>query len=187
MPVTLRPVGAADEPFLFDLYASTRMEELAPVRWSAELRTRFLRWQFSAQQRFYQVAYAGADFQVILLDDRPIGRLYVARLEDEIRVVDIAILPEYRNAGIGSRLLGELLDEANQAGKPVRIHVEKVNPALRLYQRLGFAIVDDRGVYWFIERAPHAVDEMSLECGIKCAGTPFEQSVNLRGARRQER
>jgi ribosomal protein S18 acetylase RimI-like enzyme len=170
MPVTLRPVCAGDEPFLFDLYASTRLEELAPVGWSAELRARFLRWQFNAQQRFYQVAYTGADSQVIVLDDRPIGRLYVVRMEDEIRVVDIAILPEYRNAGIGSRLLGDLFDEATQAGKPVRIHVKKVNPALRLYQRLGFAIVDDRGVYWFMERAPRAVDEISLERGSHAPG-----------------
>ena len=169
-PVTLRPVCAGEEPFLFDLYASTRLGELTPLDWSAELRAAFLAWHFNAQQRYFQVGYAGADFQVILLDDRPIGRLYVARQKDEIRVIDITILPEYRNAGIGSRLLGELLDEATRAGKPVRVHVEKSNPALHLYERLGFAIVDSRGVYWLMERSPRAVDEISLERGSHAPG-----------------
>jgi ribosomal protein S18 acetylase RimI-like enzyme len=156
MPVSLRPVRADDAPFLFEVYASTRREELAPLGWSAQQQAAFLAQQFDAQRHSYQANYASADFQVILLDDRPIGRLYVARWEDEIRVVDIAILPEHRNARVGSRLLGDLLDEAAQAGKPVRIHVEKFNPALRLYQRLGFSIIGDRGVYWFMEWAPAA-------------------------------
>jgi ribosomal protein S18 acetylase RimI-like enzyme len=161
LPVALRPICAGDEPFLFEVYASTRLEELAPLSWSAEQQAAFLAQQLNAQQRYYQANYAGADFQMILLDNRPIGRLYVARLEDEIRIIDIAILPEYRNAGIGSCLLVDLLDEATQAGKPVRIHVEKFNLALHLYQRLGFAIVDDRGVYWFMEWSQCAAPPLS--------------------------
>lgn len=168
--VTLRHMRAGDAPFLYDVYAGTRREELAPLGWSAEQQAAFLTQQFDAQHHFYQANYAGADFQVILLDGRPIGRLYVARWDDEIRLIDIALLPEYRNAGIGSRLLGDLLDEAAQAGKPVRIHVEKFNPALRLYGRLGFAIVDDRGVYWFMERVPPVMHAISLECGSYAPG-----------------
>jgi ribosomal protein S18 acetylase RimI-like enzyme len=93
---------------------------------------------------------------VILVGGQPAGRLYVARWPAEIRIVDIALLPEFRGAGVGSRLLAELLAEADQAGKPVSIHVEKLNPALRLYQRLGFARAADREVYWLMERAPRA-------------------------------
>src|SRR5262249_15123218 len=156
---------AGDEPFLFGVYAGTRLEELAPLGWSADQQAAFLAQQSDAQHQYYQANYAGADFQVILLDGRAVGRLYVARWEDEIRIIDIALLPEYRNAGIGSRLLKDLLDEAALAGKPIRIHVEKFNPALRLYQRLGFAIAEDLGVYWFMERAPRAMDEVPLECG----------------------
>jgi ribosomal protein S18 acetylase RimI-like enzyme len=152
--VTLRPIRPDDKPFLFGVYASTRLEELAPLGWSAEQQAAFLTQQFTAQHQYYQANYADADFQVIVRDDRPVGRLYVARWPEEIRLIDIALLPEYRNAGIGSRLIDELLVEAAATGRPVRIHVEKFNPALRLYQRLGFSQIADRGVYWFMEWSP---------------------------------
>jgi predicted GNAT family acetyltransferase len=84
---------------------------------------------------------------VIVVDGQPVGRLYVARWAEEIRVVDIAVLPEYRNRGIGSALLRDLMAEAAAAGKPLSIHVERFNPAVRLYARLGFAPAGDAGVY----------------------------------------
>jgi ribosomal protein S18 acetylase RimI-like enzyme len=114
--------------------------------------------QFAAQYQQYRTMYPEARFDVILLDDRPIGRLYVARREDEILLIDIALLPEYRNAGIGTRLLRDLLAEAAQAGKPVRGHVQKGNPAQRLYERLGFVRMADRGVYWLIEWSSRSDD-----------------------------
>lgn len=152
--LALRPIGPEDQPFLYQIYASTRMEELASLGWSAAQQAAFLTQQFSAQHQYYQANYVGADFQIILVNGQQVGRLYVDRGAEEIRLIDIALLPEYRNDGIGSRLLNDLLAEAAQAGKPVRIHVEKFNPALRLYERLGFSISDDRGVYWFMEWKP---------------------------------
>lgn len=152
--IALRPVGASDLPFLREVYASTRLEELAPLGWSAEQRDAFLDQQFAAQHSYYQEHYAGASFQLILRDQRPVGRLYVARLPDEIRVIDLALLPEYRGLGVGTRLLADLFAEASALGLPVRIHVEKFNRALRLYERLGFTPIDDRGVYWFMEWSP---------------------------------
>ena len=154
--VTLRPIRPDDMPFLFDVYASTRLEELAPLGWSAEQQAAFLTQQFNAQHHHYQLHFAQAAFDVVLQDRRPIGRLYVAREKDHILIIDIALLPAYRNRGIGSRLLHSLLDEAAGAGKAVRIHVEKFNPALRLYERLGFSVIDDHGVYWFMERRAYA-------------------------------
>ena len=151
--IAMRPIRADDEAFLLNVYASTRLDELTPLGWNVAQQMAFLTQQFTAQHQHYQTHYADANFDVIMLDGQPIGRLYVARWEDEIRLIDIALLPEYRNAGIGSRLLNDLLAEATQAGKPVRIHVEKFNPALRLYERLGFSRIDDRGVYWFMEWA----------------------------------
>ena len=150
----LRPIRPEDQPFLYEVYASTRLEELAPLGWNADQQAAFLTQQFNAQHQYYQANYPGADFQIILVNDQPAGRIYVDRRIDEIRLIDIALLPEYRNGGIGSRLLKDLLAEAARAGKPVRIHVEKFNPALRLYERLGFSISDDRGVYWFMEWRP---------------------------------
>ena len=152
--LALRPIRPDDGPFLYKVYASTRLEELAPLGWSAEQQAAFLTQQFNAQHQYYHANYADADFQIILVNGQPGGRLYVDRRGDEIRIIDIALLPEYRRAGVGSRLLRDLLDEAAAGGKPVRIHVEKFNPALRLYERLGFSIVDDRGVYWFMEWSP---------------------------------
>ena len=144
----------SDREFLCRLYASTRQEELAPVPWSEPEKEAFLRLQFEAQDRHYQEHFPAAAFQIIELDARPIGRLYVDRRADEIRLIDIALLPEFRGAGIGTALLMELIDEAAAASKPLRIHVERFNPALRLYQRLGFRPLEEHGVYLLMEYRP---------------------------------
>ncbi len=144
---SLRPITPEDDSFLAAVYASTRAEELAVTGWSDEEKAVFCRRQFDAQSAHYREHYLGASFQVIEGDGRPIGRLYVARWEKEIRIVDIALLPEFRGAGIGTRLLHDLQDEARAAGKSLTIHVERFNPALRLYERLGFKQIEDKGVY----------------------------------------
>jgi ribosomal protein S18 acetylase RimI-like enzyme len=150
---TFRPIQADDEAVLFQIYASTRQEELAPVPWTAAEKDAFLRMQFNAQHRYYQEQFPDASFQMILLGDRPAGRLYLHRREDEFNIIDIALLPPYRNAGLGTTLLREVLAEADAASNPVRIHVERFNPALRLYERLGFSRIADTGVYFLMERA----------------------------------
>jgi ribosomal protein S18 acetylase RimI-like enzyme len=149
--ITLRPITPQDENFLCRLYASTREDELAVVPWSAAEREAFLTMQFNAQHKFYQEQFRQAEFQLILLDDEPIGRLYIDRRPDEIRLIDIALLTEQRNKGIGSLFLKEVLAEGERAGLPVRIHVEQYNPALGLYERLGFRKIGDQGVYYLLE------------------------------------
>ncbi len=150
--ITLRPITPADQDFLYQVYASTRQEEMALVTdWSEVQKTAFLQMQFNAQQAHYAEHYAQAKFEIILLDDTPIGRLYVDRRMKEIRIVDISLLPEYRNRGLGSGLLKNILNEGAQAGLPVTIHVEMFNPALRLYDRLGFRRIADHGVYYLME------------------------------------
>ena len=149
--VSFRPVTAEDTEFLYTVYASTRTAELAAVDWSESDKTAFLRAQFNAQHQAYQGSYQGADFLVILLGDRTIGRLYLARGEREIRIVDIALLPEHRNAGIGGAILADILAEGARGHKRVSVHVEMFNPALSLYQRLGFRQREVRGVYYFME------------------------------------
>jgi ribosomal protein S18 acetylase RimI-like enzyme len=154
--VALRPVEPGDEEFLYMVYASTREEELARTGWDEAQKAAFLRMQFDAQSSYYEEHFRGAEFSVILSDDHPVGRLYVARWQEEIRMVDIALLPEYRGMGIGTRLLNELISESEESGKPLSIHVERFNPALRLYERLGFRVVADKGVYLLMERPPRA-------------------------------
>jgi ribosomal protein S18 acetylase RimI-like enzyme len=152
--IALRPARDDDQEFLYRVYASTREEELAVVPWSAAEKEEFLRMQFRAQDVHYRQHYADARYDVILLDGEPVGRLYVDRRDDEIRIIDIALLAEHRRKGIGGSLLRELLDEAAAAGKPVRIHVEHDNPAMSLYTRLGFVKVGDTGVYDLMEWRP---------------------------------
>ena|SRR5450432_3036920 len=154
--VTLRPIGAADSEFLFRVYASTRTEELAPVPWSPEQKEAFLRQQFHAQTVDWNKNYPAADFSIVEVDDAPAGRLYVDRGKDEIRLVDIALLPEHRRSGVGTGLIGRLLAEARTLGVPVTIHVEIFNPARVLYERLGFVAREERGVYLLMEWRPEA-------------------------------
>ena len=156
MSITFRAITSDDLDFLRQVYASARVEELALTGWAEHQKETFLRQQFLAQHRHYQTHFAGDDFLIILLDEHPIGRLYIGRWEEEIRLIDIALLPAYRNAGIGSALIRDILTEASERGKPVRIHVETFNPALRLYQRLGFKSVEDKGVYLLMEWTPDA-------------------------------
>jgi len=145
-----------DRPFLERVYASTREEELAPVPWSAEQKAAFLCQQFAAQHAHYTTHDADASFDVVTVDGEPAGRLYVDRRPDELRVIDIALLPAFRGAGLGTRLLRPLLDEAASRGVPVTIHVEHSNRAMGLYRRLGFEPVRDEGVYVLMRRAPAA-------------------------------
>ena len=125
--------------------------------WDDAQKDAFLRMQFDAQDAWWRENYADASFDVVLVGGEPAGRLYVHRGPSEIRIVDIALLPEHRGSGIGSSLLRDLLAEADESGKSVTIHVERMNPALRLYERLGFALAEDKGVYLFLERPPRPI------------------------------
>ena len=152
--VSLRPATDPDSELLFRVYASTREEELGLVDWPAEQKLAFLRQQFDAQHQQYHANYTNTSWDVIEVDGEPAGRLYVARWPAEIRLVYISLLPAYRGRGIGTNLVKDLLDEGGSSGRPVRIHVEIYNPALHLYERLGFRRIAERGPYYFLEWSP---------------------------------
>jgi ribosomal protein S18 acetylase RimI-like enzyme len=154
MTTTLRPARDDDDSFLRAVYASTRAEELALVDWTPAQKQAFTDMQFDAQRAHYAQAYPEMSDDVILHNGQAAGRLRVARLPAEIRMVDLALLPEQRGEGIGTALLQDLMAEAQQARKPLTLHVEVFNPALHLYERLGFVKREDRGVYWFMEWRP---------------------------------
>ncbi len=160
--IQLRPAKEGDVEFLRILYASTREEELAITDWSDAQKREFCRMQFEAQFAHYLEHYPAADFAVIECDRVDAGRLYVHRGEGEIRIMDLALLPEWRGKGIGTFLLGELQKEAAHRNVPLSIHVERFNPALRLYDRLGFRAVEDRGVYVLLSWAS-GVDVVASE------------------------
>jgi ribosomal protein S18 acetylase RimI-like enzyme len=152
--VALRPAREEDWEFFARVYASTRQAELAAVPWSDEERAAFLEQQFAAQSADYRANYPDASFDVVLVAGEPAGRLIVDRRDDEIGIVDIALLPAFRGSGIGTGLLRSLVDESEAAGTPLAIHVERENPARRLYERLGFTPVADLGVYLKLVRPP---------------------------------
>jgi ribosomal protein S18 acetylase RimI-like enzyme len=154
MNLTLRPAEEADRDLLLRIYASTREEELALTDWDDAQKTAFLTQQFTAQDTHYREHYPGAVFNLILLDGDPVGRLSIHRRPSEIRIMDIALLPAHRNRGIGTSLLRTLQTEAAGSAKPLTIHVEQFNPALRLYTRLGFRPIAEHGVYLLMEWRP---------------------------------
>jgi len=150
----LRPETNADIPFLMRLYASTREQEMTPVPWSAEQKQAFLASQFEAQRSHYRTHIADAAFDVIEHRGVAVGRLYLEARQTQLYIVDIALLPEWRGKGIGSAIMQAVMTTAAAGGRGVGIMVEKFNPALRLYRRLGFTDIANHEVYLEMEWLP---------------------------------
>lgn len=150
----LRRESEADIPFLQRLFASTREEELKPVPWSVEQKQAFLASQFQAQRHHYYKYIPDCAFDVIERDGSPVGRLYLEPRKTQLHIVDITLMPEWRGQGLGAAIMQALQAHAAAQGKGVGIFVEKFNPALRLYRRLGFAEIADREVYLEMEWMP---------------------------------
>jgi len=164
MPPPLKAAGAfgvsyrtfADEdlPFVAELYASTRREEVAATGWPAEIQEAFLAQQHDAQHRHYAFHFADAEWLIVERGGEAIGRLYLRDLSDNLHIIDISLLPHSRQKGIGAAIMQDVLDHARSLGKGLSIHVEKNNPARSLYARLGFEMVEDRGVYDLLRAPP---------------------------------
>lgn len=150
--LTLRLVSKKDDPFLLELYFSTRDEELSQVQWAEGQREVFVRWQFDMQRREYDVRFPDARYQVILIDGESAGRFWIGEDEEQIRLLDIALLPQFQRRGAGTLLLQELVKEAERSGKVLRHMVFVLNnDAHRFYERLGFVIIEDLGAYKHME------------------------------------
>jgi GNAT superfamily N-acetyltransferase len=159
--IHFRPASQEDDPFLCQVFASSRERLLASLPFDAAQKEAFTRQQHLCQDQYYRQQYPHATFDIVCSGDRRIGRLYVNRSRKEILIVDIALLPEYRGAGIGGALLSDLLAEAAETNRPVTIHVDKFNPALRLYRRLGFQVAQDDGADWRMEWRAGAEPELA--------------------------
>lgn len=152
--VTLRPATDADYAFMRALYGDTRAEEMRQFPFDEERKKAFLDQQFAAQFEHYGIHYPTCERNIIEKNGLPIGRLWIDEWRDQIRLVDIAIMSEWRGQGFGTTLVKEVLARGAAAGKAVSIHVEGFNPALRLYERLGFQHVDTNGVYYLMRWSP---------------------------------
>ena len=152
--IRLRPIHARDLPLLLQIYGSTREIELARVAWTVEERAAFLASQFDLQHRDYQMRFPRGEFHVVQYLEQDIGRLYLDRHGPELRLIDIALLPAWRNRGIGSSILRCLTQECDGGGQAIVLHVEATNPARALYERCGFEVVADDGLYLQLRRRP---------------------------------
>jgi GNAT superfamily N-acetyltransferase len=148
----LRSVATTDDDFLLSVYASTRAAELAQAEWVEGQQEAFLKWQFDLQRREYDTRFPEAEYYLIMIDGQPAGRIWIGRDSEQIRLLDIALLPEFQNRGAGTLLLRRLIDEAERGGKPLRHMVFVLNnEAHRFYERLGFRIIEDLGAYKHME------------------------------------
>ena len=156
LKVLLRPAGEADYEELVRVYASTRADELAQVTWwDDEQKLAFCRAQYGAQKEEYDARFPDAEYDVIELDGRTVGRVWVGRAEHEIRLLAIALLPEAQRQGLGAAIVGALIEEARAAGKRLRHMVFMLNTnARRFYERLGFRVFEDLGGYLHMEWSP---------------------------------
>ncbi|MBD2386865.1 GNAT family N-acetyltransferase [Cylindrospermum sp. FACHB-282] len=146
-----RLVCLEDEPFIFQLYASRWVEHLENWGWNLEQQEKFLRFQFQAQQHSYQFKFPDREHRIVLKANQPIGNILIISNANYICLADIALLPCYRNQGIGTLLIRNLLTEAANSRKPVHLQVERLNPAIHLYERLGFLKTEDTGTHFIME------------------------------------
>ncbi len=153
----LRPFTQDDVGFLFQVYAGNRLKEMALTGWSQSEIEEFLNMQFHLQHVQYMDNFKKASFDIIYINDTPVGRLYVDRGKNDILVIDIALQPEYRRQGICATIFRDLIEESEKKRLPIRLHVEHDNPILPYYAQLGFTQIDDTGVYYYMERTANGV------------------------------
>lgn len=156
--IQLRPSLPEDREFIFRLYASTRVEELRALGWSAVQQEAFLRMQFNAQQQWYAATYSTAENQIIEKNHEAIGRMIVQREPILWRLLDISLLPEHRGQGIGGELIRALIEECRKSGAVLNLQVLNTNPAQRLYIRLGFIKTGEDQIYTQMELRPQATE-----------------------------
>lgn len=157
--IALRAITDGDRPFLSMLYASTRADELAVLDWSEAQKASFLDSQFQAQHTHYQSNYRNAEFLLVLQRSEAIGRIYVDQGREELRLMEISLLRSIRGKGLGGAMIDRLLDQADRLGLVTGLHVEAFNPAIHMYLRRGFEIVETRGVYEYMQRRPDRAAE----------------------------
>ena len=145
--IAFRPMVDADLPFIEALFASTRAEEVALTGWPEEQQRAFLAQQHRAQHHHYRNHYPDAEWLIVERGREPIGRLYLDRSERLLHIIDLSLVPAARGQGLGGAILGDIIGAAHLESLDVSLHVERHNPAIRLYLRLGFNCVGEEGLY----------------------------------------
>jgi GNAT superfamily N-acetyltransferase len=152
----LRAETVHDRPFLLALYGDVRAAELDQVAWPAGQREAFIASQFQAREHHYRTHYHGAQFLIIseaTKSKQPIGYVFLHVTANDLRIMDIALIPTVRGKGLGSQIMGAIHQVADQFASITSLHVEPDNPAKRLYERMGYSDVENRGAYVYMERS----------------------------------
>jgi ribosomal protein S18 acetylase RimI-like enzyme len=152
--ITQRDAVAEDLPFLARLYGDSRRHEVSAWGWPPEQQEWFLRMQFDAQRSSYLAHFPYALDRIVLREYTPIGRILTCKEDAAMRLIGIALIEEQRQQGIGTYLLRELLKECEELGWAMHLQVAQGNPAMRLYQRLGFLQMGGDPVYLQMEWKP---------------------------------
>ncbi len=152
--IELRPVEKKDDSFIETVYRSTREDELKTTNWTEQQKKAFIIMQSMAQLAEYKIKFPGAAFRIIIYNKQDAGRFYTWENEDEIRLIDITLLPQFRGKGIGTSLLQKLIKRSDKVQKKISLHVEPGNPALQLYRRLGFIHIKNNGRHYYMEKDP---------------------------------
>ncbi|WJH32733.1 GNAT family N-acetyltransferase [Paenibacillus sp. CC-CFT747] len=152
----IRRIQAApeDAPFLYQLYASTRSDEMTAWGWGKEQAEAFLAMQYTFQRRSYEQRFPQAEHSILYHNQERVGQVLIWRGSDQWILADVSLLPECRWRGIGSELIRELQSMAAKAGVPLRLSVQTDNPAVRLYERLHFRVIEQGDVYHRMEWHP---------------------------------
>jgi GNAT superfamily N-acetyltransferase len=152
--ISTRPVTPEDDQFLRQVYKSSRGDDLRELDWDEDRINEFLEMQYDAERKFFENDYRKASDQIVALDGQPAGRLMVERREHEIRCVDLSLLPEHRNQGVGTFIITTLQSEATAAGLPLRLQVIRFNRAVNLFERMGFVRTSETGTHFQMEWLP---------------------------------
>ena len=152
--IELRPEVKKDTAFIEAVYRSAREAELNLTNWTEQQKSAFALMQCMAQLSEYKIKFPGALFRVIIFNKRNAGRLYTWETDNEIRLIDITLLPQFRGKGIGTGLVRDLIKRSDKVQKKISLHVDPTNPALHLYLRLGFVHIKNNGRHYYMERNP---------------------------------
>jgi ribosomal protein S18 acetylase RimI-like enzyme len=151
--ISYREMTDADLPFVAALYATTRAEEVAATGWPPAMQAAFLEQQHRAQHSHYRITYPQGEWLLIERGGELVGRLYLAEELGQLIIVDISLLPAARGGGLGTAILTDVLARET---RPVSLHVQRTNRARRLYERLGFELVEEQAIYLRMIRRPSA-------------------------------
>jgi ribosomal protein S18 acetylase RimI-like enzyme len=152
--IFLRPVRNDEEDFWREVFCDSVSDHFSSLEMTENDLDNLLEMQFQAQNLDYRTNYPNASNDVILFNETKAGRVIHSTEHGDLHLIDLAVLSEFRNLGIGTKILKWLFGKSLRTRLPIRFYVEKMNPAFRLYEKLGFKVVTDVTSHFQMEWRP---------------------------------